>query len=100
MNEPETNGEKKKIRVKTRVPGGRAKKGNPGISRRKIATSLILAAAVGIFFGLLLGRGIKKIIRIHREQNDITQSLSGSDSGIPESEPAGLAGGPGESPGR
>ncbi len=100
MNGPKTTGDKKKIRVKTRVAGGRAEEKIPRLSRGRIAAVLILAAAVGILLGLALGRGINKMVRVHREQNDIAQSRPAFRADSPGSEPAASANDPGESPGR
>jgi hypothetical protein len=92
--------EKRKIRVKTRVSGGRAEEKIPRLSRGRIAAVLILAAAVGILLGLVLGRGIKKMVRVHREQNEIAQSRPAFGADSPDSESAAPANDPGESPGR
>ena len=84
MADPENSTERRKIRVKTRVPGGRGLENVPKLTRGKVAAVLLLAAAAGIFFGLLLGRGIRKIIRVRREQGEIVQSLAGPRAATPE----------------
>jgi len=99
MDEPETTEKKKKVRVRTRIPDRRVGGQIPRISRRRVAAVLILAAAAGIFIGLVLGRGIRKMVRIRREQDRIVQSGSGFGPGIPESA-AGDSAGESESPGR
>ncbi|MDP8235176.1 MAG: hypothetical protein P9M08_02205 [Candidatus Erginobacter occultus] len=100
MNELPPVEEKRKIRVKTRVAGGRAEEKIPRLSRGRIAAVLILGAAVGILLGLVLGRGIKKMARVYREQNEITQSRPAFRADSAGSEPAAADSDPRESPGR
>ena len=82
------------------MAGGRAEEKIPRLSRGRIAAVLILAAAVGILLGLVLGRGIKKMVRVRREQNAIAQSRPAFGADSPDSEPAAAASDPRESPGR
>ncbi len=90
--------EKRKVRVKTRIVGGRVDQ-PPRISRGKLAAVLFLAAVVGVLLGLALGRGIRKAISVHRQQEEITQSREGFDPGPPDYPPENSAGKAGESSG-
>lgn len=95
---PENKPEKRKVRIKTRIVGGRSDQ-RPRISRGRIAAVLILAAVAGVLIGLALGRGIRKVISVHRQQEEIAQSREGSDPGSPDYPPDNSAGGTGESSG-
>lgn len=84
MNKPETTGEKRKVRVRIRDRDGRGWETVPMVTRGRVAAVLLLAAAAGIFFGLVLGRGIGKAARLRREQGEIVQSLTGPRTATPE----------------
>ena len=90
--------EKRKIRVKTRIVGGSADR-RPRMSRGKIAGILVLAAAAGVLLGLALGRGIRKVISVHRQQEEIAQSREGFDPGSPDYPPENSTSEAGESSG-
>lgn len=82
-NFAENKPEKRKVRVKTRIVGG--KLDNPQrISRGRIAAILLLAAVAGVLLGLALGRGIRRAITVHRQQEEIAQSREEAAPGLPD----------------
>ncbi len=100
MNEPKTTGRKKRIRVKTRVSDRRAGETIARLSRGKIAAVLFLAAVVGIALGMVLGRGITRMIKVRRQQDRIAQSRPAFNPDSSDSVEPGSVTGTGESPGR
>jgi len=91
---------KRKIRVKTRVSDRRAGETIARLSRGKIAAVLFLAAVVGIALGMVLGRGITRMIKVRRQQDRIAQSRPAFNPDSPGSAEPGSVTGTGESPGR
>lgn len=91
---------KRRVRIKTRVSDRRSKDPAAGLTRGKVAGVLFLAAITGILLGLILGRGITRMISVHRRQKRIAQSRPAFNPDSPGS--AELTSGiePVESPGR
>lgn len=92
--------EKRRIRVRTRVADRRSEETSGRLSWGKVTAVLFLAAVVGIALGMVLGRGVNRMVSVHRQQERIAQSLPAFNPDSSDMAELSSAAEPGESPAR